>query len=344
MNKKILHHSRYLPNAFGHGGERRTTQIIEYYIQEGFEIVSLQLDFKKKFSISSLFKALFILIRVYGLCQWKSVNKFRKYWRDIARLLPQLERYFSQDIDVFVWESVLDEYYYLAYIAQKYNKKVIAFPHNIESLVLNQRSALTNKLSPSGFDKEIFILKNCDSVYTISRFDLHLLTLFGVSAEFFAYEPPLDVRNFLCTIKEKRNAGIRNEIKQLFVIGTAHNPPTRVGLEKLIDICNKCVFGNFIVRIAGFGTEVFKEKVINSRVEIIGELSQKELEVEMINCDALIVNQPATTGALTRVTEFLFANIPVFLNIESAHSHFNVNGVKVYESLDDLSQLVEQVN
>lgn len=54
----------------------------------------------------------------------------------------------------------------------------------------------------------------------------------------------------------------------------------------------------------------------------------------MIKCDALLVNQPPTTGALTRVTEFLLAGIPVIMNVQSAHSHFNMEGVTIYDNLE----------
>ncbi len=340
MDKKILHHSRYQPNAMGHGGERRTTQIVEYYTQQGYEIVPLHLNFKKRYTLISLVKAFFIIYKVYGLTDWKSVNKFRKYWRDIARLIPQLENYFAQNIKTFVWESVHDEYYYIAHFAQKYHKEIVAFPHNIESLVLNQKSALTNKLSPYGFEKDINILKKCELVNTISRFDTQLLSMFGINADFFPYNPPKKATDFLLDIKAKRSERIKSPTKQILILGTAHNPPTRIGMEKLIQILNSFDDNKIQVTLAGFGTEKLKSIIKKDFIVVKGQLSQTDLETEMINCDALLVNQPPTTGALTRVTEFLLAGIPVILNIESAHSHFEMEGVVVYEN----EKLFEGIN
>lgn len=342
MDKKILHHSRYQPNPMGHGGERRTTQIVEYYARQGYEIVDLNLDFKQSFTLLSLVKSIFVIYKVYGFSDWKSINKFRKYWRDIAILMPQLESFFLQDIHTFVWESVHDEYYYIAYFAKKHKKEIIAFPHNIESLVLNQKSALTNKLSPYGFDKDIEILKKCQLVKAISRFDTQLLNLFGINTEFFAYNPPQKVVDYLLKIKVKRSEKAQTQKKKVLILGTAHNPPTRIGMEKLIEILNTVDNDNLLVTIAGFGTDTLKPKIKKDFIEIKGQLSQTDLETEMIHCDALLVNQPPTTGALTRVTEFLLADIPVILNVESAHSHFEMNGVVIYYSMAELVDVIRK--
>lgn len=342
--KKILHHSRFAPKPFGHGGERRTTQIKEYYNSRGFELESLIITPQKHFSISHFVKSFKILHKVYGLKKWKSLRRFMKWWLYMYRILPCLENYFKQETEIFIWESTLEVNYYLPYVAKKYGKIVYAYPHNIETLVTEQHSNISGLDSPNGFTDEIKALGNCDKVFTISVFDNQLLCLFGVNTEYWAYEAPVDVQQFLNDIKLKRQIIRRNEIKRFLMLGTAYNPPTRMGMEMLIEILNKSEIKNVRFIVAGFGTEILKEKSHNSVVEIKGALTDKELENEMLRCDALLVYQKPTTGALTRVSEFLTAGIPVVLNIESAHSFFDKEDLYIYESKGELMQIIDRLS
>lgn len=340
MKKQILYHSRYVANPFGHGGEKRTSQITEFYISEGYEIVELKLNEKSKINVLNLIKSFIVIYKVYGFSNWKSLNKFRKFVFDLAKKISHLEKYFSQDVNTFIWESVADEFYFLIYFAKKYKKEIIAYPHNIESLVANQKSALSNKFSPAGFEKEIKILSFCKEINVISRLEMQILTLFKLNPKFFPYYPPHEAIKMLKEIRLKRGIKKSSKIKEFLIIGTANNPPTLIGMNKLISKINEFNLNDIVFNFAGFGTEKLINKNSSNQINIKGSLTKTELICEMIACEALLINHPITTGALTRITEFLVAGVPVIINIDSAHSHFEMDGIFTFSSIENLKQLL----
>ena len=56
----------------------------------------------------------------------------------------------------------------------------------------------------------------------------------------------------------------------------------------------------------------------------------------LIEVDGIIIYQPPTTGALTRIPEMLLAGIPVYANFDAARNYFNVDGVIQYHSFEEL--------
>lgn len=139
----ILHHSIYPANPYGHGGEKRSAQLQEYFAGKGDAVSSMQLDLKVAPKFSYIIKALYWVLKIFGMRAWKNLYVLLRYVKHVAIWMPQLEKYFSQiDVTTFYWESTRDTYYILPYIARKYNKKIVAFPHNLEALVPNQQSSL----------------------------------------------------------------------------------------------------------------------------------------------------------------------------------------------------------
>ncbi len=317
--KKILHHSHFLPNAFGHGGEKRTAQVLEHYENNGYKIITIEITHQNKLSVISLFKALKLIVEVYDCSKFKKLIPFLKFWKSLSLSLPTIEKYFKQEVEFFVWESVVDRYYYLPYLAKKHHVKVISYPHNIESLVPSNSKKFSKKKRKQ-FDREMAVLRICDEVQSISRFDNSLMQLMGINSKFFPYLPPSEFEKYLQKIKAQRTD--KAEKNRYLILGTAYNPPTRQGMIYLINKINKKSFSEELQFIlAGYGTESLQQYSTSPYIEIKGSLSNDELETEMVHCTALLIYQPPTTGALTRISEFLSAGIPVFVNPEAAHSH-----------------------
>lgn len=338
--KRIIHHSRFQANPFGHGGEKRTTQIIEKY--PDYEVIELEINLKNKTNIIYIAKALYILFLVYSPFYWKSIREFYRFWKKLSRILPQVEYYFKQDFEFFLWESTTPNFYFLPFIATKYQLKTIAYPHNIESLVLNQSFSQYNSIQKT-FIEEINILKFCDTVFTISRVDNQLLAVFKINANYFPYNPPIAAHDFLLKIATKRRKRKRNTTKKILIIGTVHNPPTREGMETLINKINDIQIDAVEFSLCGYGTNQLAELIKTPQIILRGELSQEELEHEMVNADAMLIYQPPTTGVLTRIMEFLIADIPIIVNVEAAHSHYEMQNFHIYSTNAELVNILKEI-
>ncbi|SOD81225.1 glycosyltransferase family protein [Spirosoma fluviale] len=339
--KKVQHHSFFKPNPFGHGGERRTTQIIEHYKENGFEIESVLLKPSYHFKLQYFLKSFLLIKNAYGLFRWSSARNFFTWWKYLYLIYPSLEKSFSTGTELFIWESTSDFFYFLPYFAKKMGKKVHAYPHNIESLVKGHKSTITAKNAPNGYLFEINTYKICDKLFSISIFDHQLFLLFNINSEFFPYHPPKELKLYLNSIKKlRKNLPEKNsKIKHYLIAGTVHNHPTKLGMEMLINWLINNPQHNCKFTVAGYGTEMFKNVIKNDNIEVLGTLSHEEMENTMIHCDALLVNHIPTTGILTRVIEFNTAGIPVVINNEAAYSFLGMSGIHVFTAFESITDL-----
>lgn len=343
MPNHLLYHTIYEANPWGHGGEKRTAQLLELYEEAGIKRCVYQTENPySKVAPFSVFKVLFLIRQTFNICQFTSPRIFFRFVKSISLQYESLKKFFNEKGNLFVWESTKDIYYYLPFLAKKYNKKIIAIPHNLESLVPGQKSVLTGKNAPSEFLSEIKVLRQCDAVFCISREETLLLKLFNVNAYYLPYYPTNEIEQYLLSIRNQRNTRQKNGKSQILLLGSAINPPTRMGIESRINFFKKNRYDDIEVSIAGFGTAQLLPLIENSNNFIfLGELSVLELEKVLLNADAILIHQPATTGALSRIIEFLIAGITVIANEESARSYFGMDGVSIYYDDDQLVDLLK---
>lgn len=326
---KVLYHSIYAPNPSGHGGEKRSCQLQEWHRKSGVEIIPLQLHPVSHLSIAALWNSFWLMMRVYGCRGWKSLYVFMRHVKNISLIYNQLISFFQdKDMDVFYWESTRDVWYILPYLAKKYNKQVVAFPHNLEALVGGQKSTLFSWNAEQRFSREMQVLRACEKVYAISNEETWLLQLMGVNASVLLYELPSAVKEQCDKVAELRKKSSKD---YYLMLGSAINPPTRIGMEEVLREWN-C---NVPLIVAGFGTEKLKQYE-SGEVHIIGGVQDEKLLDLQVHCKALIVNQPATTGALTRIEEFLAADIPIYANENSIRSYRNREGIRIFNSVSEI--------
>ena len=127
------------------------------------------------------------------------------------------------------------------------------------------------------------------------------------------------------------------------IIGTVGNPPTLSGMTRLLlDLQKINVDCNHQFKVAGYGTEIFREQFGSVRgMEILGSLEQSSLDLLMENCKAMIINQDYCPGALTKVPEILISGIPVIMNIGASRSYKRMDGVYVYDSIAELDRYLK---
>lgn len=327
MNKVICN-TKFRLDPFADGGSKRSVQIREILQINGIEYEDDQFTLPKGLTTTKLihlaFRSFAFICRYYPKKRIHSFPHFIKLIKYYALRLPIVyDKYVNKDI-VFLWENTNDRD--LVYLLKATGHRAIGLPHNIESLVHSQTT--------DGLKEELDCLKECDAVFTISKEETWLLRLFGLNAHYLPYYPPKDVEVFLKGIKEKRENKHIKDNKQFAILGSATNIPTRLGMQKIINhiaSCNVC----FDLIIAGYGTENLI--VPNSpRLSLKGTLANDELENLLVSVDGIIIYQPPTTGALTRIAEMQVAGIPVFANFDACRDYHNIDGVYRYESFEDL--------
>ena len=100
------------------------------------------------------------------------------------------------------------------------------------------------------------------------------------------------------------------------------------------------------LRIAGFGTEELCKELHErpEAVEILGPLSQKELQDQLVQTRALLCYQDDGSGTLTRITEQLIAGVPVIANRHAARSHHGLPGLVEFECWDDFPSAIKALD
>ena len=127
--------------------------------------------------------------------------------------------------------------------------------------------------------------------------------------------------------------------KSFLILGSATNPPTRMGMQCLIDFFASQQDLSYTIYVGGSKSETL-DCTPHPQIQYHGTLSVKKLQELLIEVDGIIINQPTTSGALTRIVENRIAGIPVYANFGDARDFYNLPDVHVYESFEELNNLL----
>jgi hypothetical protein len=195
---------------------------------------------------------------------------------------------------------------------------VIALPHNIESIYDGASHRHFGKQGVSrAFFTEVGWLKQTRAVLTISETETWILRNLGVNAHTLPYWPPSEIMRRCAEIRSSRNpAG-----NKVLLVGTAHNPATREGMEDFIkDYIKVAVENSPRVIVAGWGTEKLRCFECG-KVRVLGGCPAEVLKAEMQTVNAAVVLQKRGVGALTRIPELLLCGIPIITTEFSARGY-----------------------
>ena len=337
---KVVRYTKFKNNPHGDGGSKRSAQIEESWRSKDVEFIDEKFDLPKQYSKVQAIKWVCRAVRFIGRnVGWKQYHGIKEKYKAIltyALRMPAIyDKYVGQDV-TYLWENTNDVA--SLYLMKAAGAKIIGYPHNLESLVPTQHDPVTHKESPYWLYEEIERLKMCDEIYCISKEETWLLQLFGVNAKYYPYYPPREVEQELLEIKKKREARKTNVKKQYLILGSATNPPTRMGMQQLIDYFEQQKDANYTIYVAGYNTETLN--VSGATVINQGTVSTEELENLLINMDGIIIYQPTTSGALTRIVENRIAGIPIYANFGAARDFYNLSDVHVYEEIEELRNLL----
>lgn len=329
----LVCNTKFKLDPFSDGGSKRSVQIRELLKENGIPYVDDSFTLPKNVSRLTLVKwslrAIGFIRKHYPKHGIKSLSGYIRLIKYYALRIPVvLDKYKGQDVD-FLWENTNNRD--MLYLLKATGHRVIALPHNIESLV---RCGSVEALKT-----EVDNLKHCDAVFAISKEETWLLRLLGLNAHYLPYYSPSDAESFLLSIRRKRELREPNPRNRFALLGSATNSPTRSGMQSLIDFASTQELP-FDLLIAGYGTESLTP-ANHPGISFLGTLSNEELEKLLIEIDGIIIYQPPTSGALTRIPEMLLAGIPVFANFDAARNYFGVNGIEQYYSFEELITLLQ---
>ena len=351
IDSKYVYFTRFLPDVNAGGGCLRLIQIEQVFADIGLEFISSRAGMLKTTSSISVkaFKILKSRLNVLGVLEKHFVTdgEYHLWHREHRDYIYDLKLISRQWISLIenpqnIKLAFIDDPIYFSPLVKKlkaYGIHIIAMCHNMESLSYGQT---TEKGQRTLFNKELDILSLCDMVITISREETVILNNLNIKAIFFPYYPAdIRIKQFL-NIREKR---ARTEKKDIILLGTAANKPTKHGMTKVIkawteyDLKPSC--GRLLV--AGYGTEVLKNVSQSHDIEFLGTLTNEELAEILSSVKACLCYQEKGSGALTRIPEMLIAGVPVIANTHAARSYYNSKGVTEFSCFEELQEAIKRV-
>lgn len=347
----VLRYSLFESKPFGHGGEKRSSQI-SYLLDEcNLDSIYIPKGYDRSKFTTRFYRNFFLLAKLYLKLLFiiKTTFSIKKTFKQIiwAAGLKNVFTGESYITKVFIYET---SKLTLAPLIPYYKKKgfrIIGIPHNIESLVPGMESELTKKKSPYWLLEEIRFLKEFDLVFAISKEETLLLQQCGVKAEYLPYYPVEEVFKNLITIRGVRIKGTchHNGTRKLLLLGSVINPPTLIGMQDRILFFEEHKLSNWDILVAGFGTNVLEKYLTgNKRIQILGELSDQVLSALLCEVDLVLIHQPPTAGSLTRIVELLISGIPVLVNFSGARDYYGTNGIYVYYNDEQMLEYLSYDN
>lgn len=295
-----------------HGGARRSLQLVEYFRElyaDGFSLLPMRdLVEGHRISIGDLVSVLCRGVR-HLLAGRMSIYGFTRYLALGHRLRAEIAR---RSPDVIYFETAPEWPLLLADVALNSGIPCILIPSNIEFLVRAQAQR-----SFSGFSAmagwEVDMYRKSRGVLAISHFDAAVVRCIGGTGEVLEYFPPRDIEVELLDISVARASRCRKS-SMLLIAGSAVNPPTRIGMQNILqDIIDiKSDSWNPRIVVAGFGTESLSH-FSNDQIAVMGSISDHEMRDLMVECDGLIIAPLQTSGFITRLADANVAGIPVVL-------------------------------
>jgi hypothetical protein len=322
---KILHFSVFFENEHRHGGTKRSEQLVEILskmqsVKSTNPYVSfesgLKLSFAHPFAFVESILFFFYLFLLKGL-SLKGCLKFSVQAVNPIILIKQ----FKPDL-VYLETAPGVSLVIMQYFKWK-NINFVAMPHNIEFMVPRSKLYGFSRLAEA-FACEVDGYKAAKLVKVISEYDKSLLACLGIESEVLPYYPTIDDEKFFLEIRNQRYKSDARDF--LLLLGTVNNPPTYNGMVSFLQ--QYAVINNsHLLIVAGYGTEQLTA-FSSEKIEVVGTIDSIKLRELLVFCTALIINQPQTTGFLTKIVDFNLCGIPMVVTSNYFQAdHLNDYGV-----------------
>jgi hypothetical protein len=316
----LLHVPAFPTDPSGHGGNQRSAQVAEF-LTTVHPVSTIDKHRQKKAVPRPE-----VLFRAASLA--------RRFPRQAASLGRMLLRKLEMERDSVV---ATEQYYwnvpaFLRYVCEF---RTIVFPQNIESMVPRQSRKL-HKVQERDFELECMLLNSANCCVCISAEDCDAVRPYVKRVFTLPYFPANQRLKKLLEVREERQrTRIRNIV---LVLGSATNPPTRMGMEELLSSLNSQLLkqmNGLEVVVAGHGTESLRQHQRDG-VSVEGSVSSERLIELQRHAHCQVINHVSTTGALTRVVEAVCCGIPVIGNTYASRGYRELSGLTVVNSSEEI--------
>lgn len=304
--KTLLHVKLYATSSEKHGGVKRTKQLSEIIADIGCDHLvqdiaapELTYDIPKLLTSGLITRAFWHV--VHRRLSLRGALTFALRGSALLRLVEKINP------TIVLLETGPGRSLLLPQVLAFHNIPFITFPHNIEGLVPGQiQTSFPTQWQGLAWERAAY--SAAERTFTISDFDAAILRTMGVAASCLPYFPAkADQINFR-RVRERRT---ESEKTFALILGTVRNPPTRIGMQRLLaDLASEHDSDHYVV--AGYGTEELGH-FASPNISIKGGVSDSELEELLVGCQYVLVQQVQTTGLMTRMTEMNLAGVPLLI-------------------------------
>jgi hypothetical protein len=333
----ILRWTRFDSDPHGTGPEKRTAQISELVAHAGFAVESMRPP--------------------TGFSRWRTwYSGAQARWRfgpcaSVDRagigLLGFRYLFYRQALSrhrgarILLWETTYDTV--LPSMALAAGFRVIAVPHNLESLVSEQVFANHHYDPSADLAAEVRRLSLAESVFTIAKEERWFLEARGLAPDYLPYFPDATLRRECDAIRSKRVIRSKPDGTvdgPLLLLGSAFNPATARGMATQLDWISELKDTALSVVVAGPETDALFGSRRSAGIRVLGRLSRLHLVELLESCSALLIHTSGGAGAITRIPEALLSGMPVVANPNAARDQYGTAGVSVYSTPDEFRELV----
>lgn len=307
----FLHFSIFLGHSKRHGGVKRSDQIASCLKALPGLSVNPYLPLRDAFAFCLRHPIMFVRSGLFALGLFLfhglSLIGLIKVSLQAAKLIQVIN---CQRFDTLVMETAPGlSLHFMRYLSKR-QIPYVALPHNIEYLVPHQHDK-TFSHSGALFAAESFGYRHALKVFTICDFDRAVARCSGAIASTLPYFPTDEEHSMFLDIRKNRRAD-RGSAAYL-LLGTVENGPTYEGVKRFLDQHTKSK-SNMRVIVAGHGTEKFAN-YSSGAVSVLGSVSNETLQELLANVSAILINQPQTSGFLTKIIEMNLCGVPqIILN------------------------------
>lgn len=336
-SNQLLRWTRFASDPHGTGPEKRSAQILSLCREAGFSLDDMQPP-----------------ARVSRWQTWTAGLGARLRHGNHASvdhagigLLGYRTRFYQEALSVhrgprvLLWETTYDTL--LPKLAREAGYKIIALPHNLESLVSEKVFSNPAYNPLADLTDEVKRLALADAIFTISKEERWLLEARGLTPHYLPFYPTATLADECALIRSKRSALANTDTRSsgpLLILGAALNPATARGMTVQLDWLAKLGPSMPHIIVVGPETETRFAPYRSSRVELLGRVPRTQLVALLESCAALLIHTIAGAGAVTRIPEALLAGVPVIANSNAARDQHGTAGVHVYDSQAEFRALV----